>query len=141
MILENLRPVKVLTEKEVKEELYRLNQKKVLAGVGLATGGMALYRFCQAFSASVDGFAQVTTNHVVTKFTKEMMKPIIFPYVCTIPTWGLYVGVTGITTLLVLAVLINRKLYKDDTTTHHNVLEVCCVLAPIVAWLLMEVFI
>lgn len=141
MIFENFRPVKVLTQEEVKEELYRLRQKQVLSGVGLATGGLALYRLCEAYSATVDGFAQTAASHTITRVTKEMTRPIIFPYVCTIPTWGLYIGAIGITVALIVATIINRKLYPDQTQTHHTVLEVCCILTPIVAWFLMEVFI
>lgn len=141
MIFENFRPTKVLTKEEVKEELSRLRQKQVLAGVGLATGGLALYRLCEAYSATVDGFAQVGASHVITKLTKEMSKPIILPYVCTIPTWSLYVGVVGVTVVLLVAKIANSKLYPDQTATHHTLLEVCCVLAPIVAWFLMEVLI
>lgn len=60
MILDNFKPIKVMTEQEVKEELYNLRQKQVLKTTAAVTGATVIIKI----SPIVDDIAFTTIANI-----------------------------------------------------------------------------
>ena len=137
MLFENLKPIKVLSEDEVKMELYRLRQKQILGVTAIGTGTLATFKLLKYISPIFDsyiyGFRGKSVNTYL-KLSNKLNQSISFPYVTSINVLHITICVSIFLFILYLVAFIKYK--KNNTLTIKDVL---LTISPILLWVAMEV--
>lgn len=137
MLFENLKPIKVLSEDEVKMELYRLRQKQILGVTTIGTGTLATFKLLKYISPIFDsyiyGFRGKSVNTYL-KLSNKLNQSISFPYVTSVNVLHITICVSIFLFILYLVAFIKYK--KNNTLTIKDVL---LTISPILLWVAMEV--
>lgn len=137
MLFENLKPIKVLSEDEVKMELYRLRQKQILGVTAIGTGTLATFKLLKYISPIFDsyiyGFRGKSVNTYL-KLSNKLNQSISFPYVTSVNVLHITICVSIFLFILYLVAFIKYK--KNNTLTIKDVL---LTISPILLWVAMEV--
>lgn len=137
MLFENLKPIRVLSEDEVKMELYRLRQKQILGVTTIGTGTLATFKLLKYISPIFDsyiyGFRGKSVNTYL-KLSNKLNQSISFPYVTSVNVLHITICVSIFLFILYLVAFIKYK--KNNTLTIKDVL---LTISPILLWVAMEV--
>lgn len=137
MLFENLKPIKVLSEDEVKMELYRLRQKQILGVTTIGTGTLATFKLLKYISPIFDsyiyGFRGKSVNTYL-KLSNKLNQSISFPYVTSVNV--LHITICASILLFILYLVAFIKYKKNNTLTIKDVL---LTISPILLWVAMEV--
>lgn len=137
MLFENLKPIKVLSEDEVKMELYRLRQKQILGITAIGTGTLATIKLLKYISPIFDsyiyGFRGKSVNSYL-KLSGKLNQSITFPYVTSATTLQITICASVLLFVMYLVGFIKYK--KNNTLTIKDVL---LTISPILLWVAMEV--
>lgn len=137
MLFENLKPIKVLSEDEVKMELYRLRQKQILGVTTVGTGTLATFKLLKYISPIIDsyiyGFRGKSVNSYL-KLSDKLNQSVSFPYVTSTTTLQITICVSVLLFVMYLVAFIKYK--KNNTLTIKDVL---LTISPILLWVAMEV--
>lgn len=137
MLFENLKPIKVLSEDEVKMELYRLRQKQILGVTAIGTGTLATFKLLKYISPIFDsyiyGFRGKSVNSYL-KLSDKLNQSVSFPYVSSVTTLQITICVSVLLFVMYLVAFIKYK--KNNTLTIKDVL---LTISPILLWVAMEV--
>lgn len=137
MLFENLKPIRVLSEDEVKMELYRLRQKQILGVTAIGTGTLATFKLLKYISPIFDpyiyGFRGKSVNTYL-KLSNKLNQSISFPYVTSVNVLHITICVSIFLFILYLVAFIKYK--KNNTLTIKDVL---LTISPILLWVAMEV--
>ena len=137
MLFENLKPIKVLSEDEVKMELYRLMQKQILGVTAIGTGTLATFKLLKYISPIFDsyiyGFRGKSVNSYL-KLSDKLNQSVSFPYVSSVTTLQITICVSVLLFVMYLVAFIKYK--KNNTLTIKDVL---LTISPILLWVAMEV--
>lgn len=137
MVFENLKPIKVLSEDEIKMELYRLRQKQILGVTAIGTGTLATFKLLKHISPIFDsyiyGFGGKSGNAYL-KLSNELNQSISFPYVTSATVLQITICVSALLFVMYLVAFIKYK--KNNTLTIKDVL---LTISPILLWVAMEV--
>ena len=137
MLFENLKPIRVLSEDEVKMELYRLRQKQILGVTAIGTGTLATFKLLKYISPIFDsyiyGFRGKSVNTYL-KLSNKLNQSISFPYVASVNVLHITICVSIFLFILYLVAFIKYK--KNNTLTIKDVL---LTISPILLWVAMEV--
>lgn len=137
MLLERFRPIKVLTEEEVKIELYRLKQKQLLGITAIGTGTLATYKLLKYISPIVDSYVYALKDNGINAYlntTIKLNKTISFPYFASATVLQIILCASVFLFVLYLFTFIKYK--KDNKLSIKDVL---LAISPILLWVAMEV--
>lgn len=137
MLFENLKPIKVLSEDEVKMELYRLRQKRILGVTTIGTGTLATFKLLNYISPIFDSYVYGLKGKATTSYldlSTKLSKPINFPYFMNFTTLQMIIFTSIFLFILYLVTFIKYK--KNNTLTIKDIL---LTISPILLWLAMEV--
>lgn len=137
MLLERFRPIKVLTEEEVKIELYRLKQKQLLGITAIGTGTLATYKLLKYISPIVDSYVYALKDNGINAYlntTIKLNKTISFPYFASATVLQIILCASVFLFVLYLFTFIKYK--KDNKLSIKDVL---LAISPILLWVVMEV--
>lgn len=137
MLFENLKPIKVLSEDEVKMELYRLRQKRILGVTTIGTGTLATFKLLNYISPIFDSCVYGLKGKATTSYldlSTKLSKPITFPYLMNFTTLQMIIFTSVFLFILYLVTFIKYK--KNNTLTIKDIL---LTISPILLWLVMEV--
>lgn len=137
MLFENLKPIRVLSEDEVKMELYRLRQKQILGVTTIGTGTLATFKLLKYISPIFDsyiyGFRDKSINSYL-KLSNKLNQSVSFPYVTSATVLQITIYASIFLFILYLVAFIKYK--KNNTLTIKDVL---LTISPILLWVAMEV--
>lgn len=137
MLFENLKPIRVLSEDEVKMELYRLRQKQILGVTAIGTGTLATFKLLKYISPIFDsyiyGFRGKSVNTYL-KLSNKLNQSISFPHVTSVNV--LHITICASILLFILYLVAFIKYKKNNTLTIKDVL---LTISPILLWVAMEV--
>lgn len=137
MLFENLKPIRVLSEDEVKMELYRLRQKRILGVTTIGTGTLATFKLLKHISPIIDsyiyGFRDKSVNSYL-KLSDKLNQSVSFPYVTSATVLQITICVSALLFVMYLVAFIKYK--KNNTLTIKDVL---LTISPILLWVVMEV--
>lgn len=137
MLFENLKPIKVLSEDEVKMELYRLRQKQILGVTTIGTGTLATFKLLKYISPIFDSYIyglRGKSENTYLKLSNKLNQSISFPYVTSVNVLHITICVSIFLFILYLVAFIKCK--KDNTLTIKDIL---LTISPILLWVAMEV--
>lgn len=137
MLLERFRPIKALTEEEVKIELYRLKQKQLLGITAIGTGTLATYKLLKYISPIVDSYVYALKDNGINAYlntTIKLNKTISFPYFASATVLQIILCASVFLFVLYLFTFIKYK--KDNKLSIKDVL---LAISPILLWVVMEV--
>ena len=137
-MLDKLNMERVMTEDEVKEELYRLRQKRMLGIAATGTGTLATFKLLKYISPVVDSCVYRFRDNSIDAYLKLSDKcdqSISFPYATKGTTVG-HIAICVSIALFIIYLVAFIKYKKNNTLTIKDIL---LTTSPILLWLAMEV--